>query len=87
MNLQGSESYPGGGQIQHRELDPARGRGKYPGGRAKVSQSECEHPLFPAFLEPVTVTFYIQSRAVVQDPVQDRRSDHMISEDFSPLAV
>ncbi len=42
-------------QIQHRELDPARGKGKYPGGRAKVSQSElprvCEHPLFPAFLE------------------------------------
>jgi hypothetical protein len=29
-------------QIQHRELDPARGRGKYPGGRAKVSQSEIE---------------------------------------------
>jgi glycosyltransferase involved in cell wall biosynthesis len=41
-------------QIQHRELDPARGRGKYPGGRAKVSQSELpgwiSHDDLPGYL-------------------------------------
>ena len=46
-----------------------------------------EHPLFPTFLEPVAIALNIQSRAVVEDPVQNCGSNNMVTEYLAPFAV
>jgi len=42
-----------------------------------------EEPLLPPFLQAVAVPFDIHRRTVMQDPIQHRRSDHVVAEDLS----
>jgi hypothetical protein len=46
-----------------------------------------EEPLFPPFFQAVAIAFDVNRRTVMEDPIQHRRSDHMVAEDLSPLPV
>ena len=43
--------------------------------------------LLPPFFQAVAVAFDVNRRTVMEDPIQHRRSDHMVAEDLSPLPV
>ena len=46
-----------------------------------------KEPLFPPLFQSITVAFDVDRSAMVEDPVKDRRSDHMVAEDLTPLPV
>ena len=46
-----------------------------------------KEPLLPPFFQAVAVAFDVNRGAVVENPIQHRRSDHMVAEDLSPLPV
>jgi len=40
-----------------------------------------------SILVPVAVSLYVDRRAMVENPIQNGRSNNVISEDISPLAI
>ena len=46
-----------------------------------------EESLLPPFFQAIAIAFDVDRGTVMQDPVKDCSSDHMIAEDLSPLAV
>ena len=46
-----------------------------------------EESLLPPFFQAVTIAFDVDRGAVVENPIQHRRSDHMVAEDLPPLPV
>lgn len=46
-----------------------------------------KEPLLPPFFQAVAVAFDVNRGAVVENPIQHRRSDHMVAEDLAPLAI
>jgi len=43
--------------------------------------------LLPLFFQAVAVAFDVNRRTVIEDPIQHRRSDHMVAEDLPPLSI
>ncbi len=55
--------------------------------RISSRQGVREEPLFPQFFQAVTVAFDVNRRTMMEDPIQHRCSDHMVTEDLPPLSV
>jgi len=44
-----------------------------------------EEPLLPPFFQAIPIAFDVNRRTVMENPIQHRRSDHMVAEDLPPL--